>query len=82
MKTGVMMLIIVGIITACYVVLILMLIKRNKAINAWYEAQERQHKLKEFEKRRMCNNYCKFKEAAKTTEELEWKCANCPVANL
>ena len=82
MKTAVIMLIAAGIITACNVVIILMNTKRIKAVQAWYEAQERRLNLKIFEKRRMCNSYCKFKESAKTEEELEWKCANCPVANL
>ena len=71
-----------GIISICNVVIILTSIKRTNAVNALYEAQERRHRLKEFEKKRMCNSYCKFKESAKTTEELEWKCANCPLANL
>lgn len=82
MKTGAIMLIAAGIITICNVAIILTSIMRTNAVQAWYEALSVQHKLKEFEKRRMCNSYCKFKEAAKTEEELEWKCANCPVANL
>lgn len=82
MKTSVTMLIAAGIITVCNVVIVLTSIKRTKAVNAWHEAQERQRSLKEFEKRRMCNSYCKIKEAARTEEELEWECANCPVAKL
>ena len=78
MKT-VVMLIVVGLMTTGNVVIVLTYKKR---VQEWYEALLRQHKLNEFEKRRMCNNYCKFKEAAKTEEELEWECANCPVANL
>lgn len=82
MKTGAIMFISAGIISICNVVIILTSIKRTNAVQAFYEARENQHKLNEFEKRRMCNSYCKFKEAAKTEEELEWECANCPVANL
>lgn len=82
MVISVIMLIAAGLITAVNVVIILTSIKRTKAVMAWYEAQERRLSLKVFEKRRMCNSYCKFKESAKTAEELEWKCANCPVANL
>ena len=78
MKT-VVMLIVVGLMTTGNVVIVLTYKKR---VQEWYEALLRQHKLNEFEKRRMCNSYCKFKEAAKTEEELEWECANCPVANL
>lgn len=80
MKTGAI--IIAGIFTACDVAIILTFIKLTKNVIAWSEARERRHRLKEFEKKRMCNSYCKFKESAKTEEELEWKCANCPVANL
>lgn len=82
MKTGAIMFIAAGIISICNVVIILTSIKRTNAVNEWYEALSRQHKLKEFEKRRMCNSFCKFKESAKTIEELEWKCANCPIAKL
>ncbi len=78
MKT-VVMLIAGGIMTACNVAIALIY---NKRVQAWYEALSAQYKLKEFEKRRMCHNYCKFKEAAKTIEEIEWECANCPIANL
>ena len=78
MKT-VVMLIAGGIMTACNVAIALIY---NKRVQAWYEALSEQYKLKEFEKRRMCNNYCKFKEAARTAEEIEWECANCPIANL
>lgn len=78
MKT-VVMLIVAGLMTTSNVVIVLTYKKR---VQEWYEALLRQHKLNEFEKRRMCNSYCKFKEAAKTEEELEWECANCPVANL
>lgn len=78
MKT-VVMLIAGGIMTACNVAIALIY---NKRVQTWYEALSAQYKLKEFEKRRMCNSYCKFKEAAKTIEEIEWECANCPIANL
>lgn len=54
----------------------------NNRVKALQEALDKQHKLKEFEKRRMCNSFCKFKESAKTIEELEWECANCPIAKL
>ena len=77
MKT-VVILIAGGIMTACNVAIALIY---NKRVQAWYEALKRQHYLKEFEKKRMCNSYCKFKESAKT-EELEWECANCPIAKL
>lgn len=56
--------------------------KRRKNVKAEFEANMERIRLKEFEKRRMCNSFCKFKESAKTIEELEWECANCPIAKL
>lgn len=75
--TKIVIMLITGVImTFCNVIIMLIY---NKQVSEWYE---KQHKLKEFEKRRMCNNFCKFKESAKTIEKLEWECANCPIAKL
>lgn len=82
MKTGVIMLIAAGIITACNVVVIITSIKRTKAVHAWYEAQERRHTLKVFEKRRMCNSYCKHRDTAETQEDLDMLCEICPLNKL
>lgn len=82
MKTGAIMFIAAGIISICNVVIILTSIKRTNAINAWYEAQERRHRLEEFEKRRMCSSYCKHKDTAETQEDLDWLCESCPLNNL
>lgn len=82
MTTTVIMLIAGGVITAVNVVIILMSNKRAKAISAWYEAQERRHRLEEFEKRRMCSSYCKHKDTAETQEDLDWLCESCPLNNL
>lgn len=79
MTKTVIMLITGVIMTVCNVIIILIY---NKQVSEWYEKLDKQHKLKEFEKRRMCNNFCKFKESSKTIEELEWECANCPIAKL
>lgn len=82
MTTTVIMLIAGGVITACNVVIILTINKRAKAISALYEAQERRHRLKEFEKRRMCSSYCKHKDTAETQEDLDMLCEICPLNNL
>lgn len=47
----------------------------------WRETIEHRRILKENQKRRMCNQYCKYKEQL-DDEEAEWKCANCPIAEL
>ena len=71
-----------GLITAVAVVTTVKAVRNYNATVAWYETIERRRKLKEYQKRLMCNKFCKFKESAKTEEELEWKCANCPIAEL
>lgn len=71
-----------GLITAVAVVTTVIAVRNHKATVAWYEFIEERRKLEEYQKRRMCNSFCKFKETAETEEELEWKCANCPIAEL
>lgn len=80
--TSVYILIAAGLITAVGVVTTVKAVRNYNATVAWYETIERRRKLKEYQKRRMCNSFCKFKESAETEEELEWKCANCPIAEL
>lgn len=80
--TSVYILIAAGLITAVAVVTTVKAVRNYNATVAWYETIERRRKLKDYQKRRMCNQFCKFKESAETEEELEWKCANCPIAEL
>ena len=80
--TNLILTIAAGLITAVTVVTTVIAVKNHRATVAWSETIEERRKLKEYQKRRMCNSYCKYKETAKTLEELEWKCANCPVAEL
>lgn len=82
MVISVIMLIAAGLITAVNVVIFLMNNKREKAAIAWQEAQERRHRLEEFEKRRMCNSYCKHKDTAESQEDLDMLCEICPLNNL
>lgn len=81
-KVTIVCLIAAGLITAVAVVTTVKAVRNYNATVALHETIERRRKLKEYQKRRMCNNFCKFKESAKTEEELEWKCANCPIAEL
>ena len=81
-KVTIVCLIAAGLITAVAVVTTVIAVKNHKATVAWYETIDRRRRLKEYQKRRMCNQFCKFKESAETEEELEWKCANCPIAEL
>ena len=71
-----------GLITAIAVITEIVAVRNHRATVAWYESIKEQRKLKEYQKRRMCNSYCKYKETAETLEELEWKCCDCPVAEL
>lgn len=82
MTTTVICLIVGGLLTAVNVVIILISNKRAKAVIAWQEAQERRHKLEEFEKRRMCSSYCKHRDTAETQEDLDMLCEICPLNNL
>lgn len=56
--------------------------ERIKAIAARLEATEDRRKLREYQKRRMCEHYCKFKDTAETQEQLDSKCWDCPVGEL
>lgn len=77
-KVTIVCLIAAGLITASNGIMLYIAGKRRKQVRAELEANmERQ-----YQKRRMCNSFCKFKESAETEEELEWKCANCPIAEL
>lgn len=81
-KVTIVCLIAAGLITAVAVVTTVIAVRNHKAAVALYEAIYRRRKLKDYQKRRMCNSFCKFKESAETEEELEWKCFNCPIAEL
>ena len=70
-----------GLITAVAVVTTVVAVKNHRATVAWYRTIEDMRKLKDYQKRRMCNHFCKYRETM-TEEELEWKCANCPIAEL
>ena len=77
-KVTIVCLIAAGLITASNGIMLYIAGKRRKQVRAEFEANmERQ-----YQKRRMCNHFCKFKESAETEEELEWKCASCPIAEL
>lgn len=81
-KVTIVCLIAAGLITASNGILLYITEKRRKEVKAEFEANMERLRLKEYQKRLMCNKFCKFKESAKTEEELEWKCANCPIAEL
>ena len=81
-KVTIICLIAAGLITAVAAVITAISVRNHKAAVAWAETIRQRRKLKDYQKRRMCNDFCKFKETAETEEELEWKCANCPIAEL
>ena len=81
-KVTIVCLIAAGLITASNGILLYITGKRRKEVKAEFEANMERLRLKAYQKRLMCNKFCKFKESAKTEEELEWKCANCPIAEL
>lgn len=81
-KVTIVCLIAAGLITASNGIMLYIAGKRRKQVKAELEANMEWLRLKEYQKRRMCNNFCKFKESAKTEEELEWKCYDCPIAEL
>ena len=81
-KVTIVCLIAAGLITASNGILLYIAGKRRKQVKAEFEANMERIRLNEYQKRRMCNRFCKFKESAKTEEELEWKCATCPIAEL
>lgn len=81
-KVTIVCLIAAGLITSIALVTTVKAVRNYKATVAWYEAIDRRHRLREYQKRRMCNSFCKYKETAENEEELEWKCANCPIAEL
>ena len=78
MTTTVICLIAAGLITAVNVVIMRANNKQAKAVQAWHEA----HRLKEFEKRRMCSSYCKHRDTAKTQEDLDMQCEICTLNKL
>ena len=82
MTVSIICVIAAGIITAVAVATTVTAVRNYKATVAWYKTIERQRGLKEYQKRRMCNHFCKYKDTAENEEELEWKCANCPIAEL
>lgn len=81
-EVTIVFLIAAGLITASNGILLYIAGKRRKQVKAEFEANMEWFRLKEYQKRLMCNKFCKFKESAETEEELEWKCANCPIAKL
>ena len=81
-KVTIVCLIAAGLITASNGIMLYITGKRRKEVKAEFEANMKRLRLREYQKRRMCNSFCKFKESAETEEELEWKCANCPIAEL
>ena len=56
--------------------------KKREELVARYEATENRRKLREYQKRRMCEHYCKFRDSAETQEQLDSKCWDCPVGEL
>lgn len=56
--------------------------ERIKAIVARLEATEDRRKLREYQKNRMCEQYCKYRESAESQEQLDLKCWDCPVGEL
>ena len=56
--------------------------KKREEIAARYEAIENRRKLREYQKRRMCEHYCKYRDTAETQERLDSKCWDCPVGEL
>lgn len=71
-----------GLITAANGVFLYITGKRRKEVKAEFEAYMEQIRLKGYQKRRMCNFYCKYKAEAKSQEYLEHQCDSCPLANL
>ena len=72
-KVTIVCLIAAGLITASNGILLYITEKRRKKVKAEFEANMERIRLKEYQKRGMCNSFCKFKESAKTEEELEWR---------
>lgn len=81
-KVTIVWLIAAGLITASNGIMLYIVGKRRKQVRAEFEANMVRLRLNEYQKRLMCIRFCKFKESAETEEELEWKCANCPIAKL
>lgn len=81
-KVTIVCLIAAGLITASNGILLYIAGKRRKQVKAEFEANMERLRLREYQKRRMCNSFCKYKEKSENEEELEWKCANCPIAEL
>lgn len=68
-----------GLITASNGIMLYIAGKRRKQVRAEFEAYMEQIRLKGYQKRRMCDSFCKFKELA---EDIESKCDNCPIVEL
>lgn len=71
-----------GIITAANGVLLYTTDKRREEVKAELEKYMNSLKLKDYEKRIMCNSYCKYKDQAESAEDIAWKCASCPIKDL
>lgn len=74
-KVTIVFLIAAGLITASNGILLYITGKRRKQVKAEFEAI----RLKRYQKRRMCDSFCKFKELA---EDIESKCDNCSIDEL
>ena len=71
-----------GLTTAANGVFLYITGKRRNKVKAEFEANMERLRLKDYQKRRMCNSFCKYKDTAKSQEELKWKCCDCPIAVL
>ena len=81
-KLSIICLIAAAVITAINLGCTIVNIRRRKAMIAWGKTIEDMRKLTEYQKRRMCDKYCRYIETTETQEELDWICANCPVGEL
>ena len=81
-KVSIILMVAAGLITAINIGCLIAAERRHKNVLAWSKTIEDMHKLREYQKGRMCDNYCKYKETAETQEELDWKCQDCPVGQL
>ena len=73
---------ITGVNIYMFIRIVIMERKRSKKIKAALESIENRRNLREYQKRRMCEQYCKFRETAESQEQLDLKCWDCPVGEL
>jgi len=53
--------------------------EQRKFINEMLHGKRQGH---EFNKRRMCEHFCKYKDTAETQEDLDMQCEICPLNEL